>query len=117
MIGGIERLRRAAAALGRDGGRTADLAEAADEAWAAMAGLPDWPTDLRMRAVELQGDLFRDGSIRMTVGQMTEAELRRLRRKLIEFCEFADRLDHGVAAVEGDQTVGSEKPVAATATA
>ena len=116
MIGGIERLRRAGAALRREVGEAA-TADLAHEVWSAMAGLPDWPTELRMRAVELQGELFRDGSIRMTVGRMAEAESRRLRRELVEFCEFADRLDRGVAAAEGDRTLGSVTRVAAGATA
>ena len=53
----------------------------------------------------------------MTVERMSEPERHRLRRDLVEFCEFADRLDHGVAAAEGDRILGSGTRVAAGATA
>lgn len=103
MVSGIDRLRRAGELLRKDGTDSKALTDAGLEAWSAMADLADWPTELRMQAVELQGDLFRYGSIRMTVGQMTEPELSRLRRDLVRFVEFAERVK-GSAVQAGSGT-------------
>jgi hypothetical protein len=93
-ITGIERL-RLAGVLARqcENGAAEGMLQSASEIWSAMFELPTWPTELRMKAVELQGILFRYGTIRMTIEQMVEPERLQLRRELLAFVETAERLD------------------------
>lgn len=93
-IRGIERLRAARHALDHAGEPPASrwLHAAASEVWSAMIELSNWPTELRLRAVELQSSLLRYGPISMTLEQMVPPERLKLRWDLLAFIDHAEEL-------------------------
>ena len=99
MVTGIERLSRAAESLGQNDEpiAAAVLIEAASEVWSAMVHLSGWPMELRLKAVELQASLFRDGSL--TIETSFDAKRSRLRQELRNFCRLAEQWDHASPAV------------------
>lgn len=94
MIPGIDRLRTANQLLQKEpDGSAWPLLGGASEVWSAMFELPQWPPELREKAIELQHSLFRYGTIQMTLEQMVEPERLQLKRDLLQFIEFAEQLN------------------------
>ena len=92
MYPGSDRVRAAEELLRQDGDGRADIVLAgAKELWSAMFDMPDWPTPLKTKAIELQVSLFRHGKITDTIRKLSAPERLQLREEMLAFCDFAQR--------------------------
>ncbi len=90
---GGDRLRKARAVLAENECERDALLEAAGEFLSATFDSEEWPVELQVKSLTARFGLVRHGSFEDTIRRLSDDELKRLCRELVEVADMADRLD------------------------